>query len=153
MEKKLGPEAMLRKLAEMRKSLAGNDGKKLDAEAILQTLAEMRESLPGIAGTRRSTDAHDGRSMLPNDVPAETEEDFEYAAVIDALQSFAADVDAVAEEARARVIESALQVYYAAEELARDPANAELIQLVQKMSEAYERDFRRPIPPRKPRDE
>lgn len=42
----------------------------------------------------------------------------------------------------------ALEIYYAAEELARDPEHAELIPHVARMREAYERDYGVPIPPK-----
>jgi len=80
---------------------------KLEAEAILQKLAELRKQLPGIEDMPRSHGASDGRLMLPDDIPAETEEDFEWAAVIDGLHAFAADLSAVKERARARAIEAA----------------------------------------------
>jgi hypothetical protein len=152
MQKKLGPEALLQKLKELRKSLPPI-AEQLDAEAILQAVAEMRESLPEITGGQRSNDTHDGRSLFPEGEPAETEEDFEWAAVIDALESFADDVSAIAEHKEAKLIESLLELYYAAEEAARDPANAELLPHLQEMREAYEHDFGEPIPPRKPRKE
>ena len=41
-----------------------------------------------------------------------------------------------------------LEVYYAAEDLARDPAHAELIPHVEAMRRAHEAQYGRPIPPR-----
>ena len=79
----------------------------------------------------------------------ETAEDFEYAAVAEGLQSLADDLSAVIEQKRARLEEQALEVYYTAEELARDPEHADLIPLVERMRQAYQNDYGRPIPPRK----
>jgi len=45
------------------------------------------------------------------------------------------------------VLADALRIYYAAEELARDPANAHLIPHVEAMRRAYEHDYGVPIPP------
>jgi hypothetical protein len=151
-QKNLGPEALLQKLKELKKSLPPI-AERLDAEAILQAVAEMRESLPEIPGGRRSNDTHDGRSLFPEGGLVETEEDFEWAAVMDALERLAEDVYAVAEHKEAKLIESLLEVYYAAEEAARDPANAEFLPHLQKVRDAYEHDFGEPIPPRKPRKE
>lgn len=120
--------------------------KKVDAAKILNELAEMRKKIPYLDPPKpRST--HDGR------VDARTPEEFELIAVAEGLESLADDLHAAIERARKRALEAALQVYYAAEELAQDPANAHLVPHVQKMREAYERDFGKPIPPRPPKDE
>jgi len=42
----------------------------------------------------------------------------------------------------------AMKVYYAAEELAKDPEHAELIPHVEKMREAYSSFYGKPIPPK-----
>ena len=117
--------------------------KKVDAEKILSEIAEMRKKIPYLDPPKpRST--HDGR------VDARTAEEFELIAVAEGLESLADDLHAAIERARNQALASALQVYYAAEELAQDPANAHLIPHVQKMREAYERDFGKPIPPKPP---
>src|SRR5215203_3052886 len=92
-----------------------NDGpvQKLDAERILGMLADMRKKLPLVdEGSRQSEDA---RTRLTAGVPVETEEDFEWAAVMDGVESLARDVSAVAAQKRAEVLEMALRVYYAME--------------------------------------
>ncbi|HYK03257.1 MAG TPA: hypothetical protein VE974_15975 [Thermoanaerobaculia bacterium] len=121
--------------------------KKLDAERILGKLAEMRKSIPYIdeAPPRPRSD---GRTVLEG-IPLETAEDFEYAAVIDALESLAGDLSAVIDQKRARLEEQALEVYYTAEELARDPEHADLIPVVERLRQAYQNDHGKPIPPRK----
>jgi hypothetical protein len=155
MKKNLDAAEVLRELTELRKCIPedGRMEKTLDAETILTKLAELRKRLPGIEQPRPSSQPSDHRTLFPDGVPVETEEDFEYAAVMEALESFADDVEIVREQAAARAVESALQIYYATEDLARDPANADLIPYVQAMREAYERDFGKPIPPKKPGDE
>ena len=125
--------------------------KKLDAELILRKLAEMRRSIPFLDeapprpaedGTRTAVDG------MTAPFPMETEEDFEYAAVYEAAQSLADDLSAVIDQKRARLEEQVLEIYYAAEELARDPEHAHLIPHVEKMRAAYEHDHGCPIPPR-----
>lgn len=122
--------------------------KKLNAEQILRQLAELRKSLPHIdEAPPRPVD--EGRTTTINGFPLETAEDFEYAAVAAGLQSFADDLSAVIDQRYARLEEQALEVYYKAEELARDPAHAELIPIVERLRQAYQNDHGRPIPPRK----
>ena len=121
--------------------------KKLDAEAVLKKLAEMRKSVPYLDQLPPRSGGAEGR-MVFDDLAPRTEEEFEYAAIAAGLESLAADVSASIEYARAQATEKALQVYYAAEELARDPAHAELIPHVEKMREAYERSYGKPIPPK-----
>jgi len=120
---------------------------KVNAEAVLKKLAELRNSVPYIdqIPPRRTSD--EGRMML-DDIQPQTEEEFEYAAIAAGLESMANDVAAAIEHARAQATEQALQIYYAAEELARDPAHAELIPHVEAMRQAYERTYGKPIPPK-----
>ena len=65
------------------------------------------------------------------------------------LRSLATDVRSAIEYAHAQATEKALQVYYAAEELARDPAHADLIPHVEAMRKAYEKSYGKPIPAKK----
>lgn len=117
--------------------------KKLDAALILSRLAEMRKSIPRLEETSRrpSTDG-----ILED---CRTAEDFEYAAVADALQSMADDLHAAVDKARAEATAAALEIYYKAEELSRDPEHADLIPHVERMREAYERQFGKPVPEKK----
>lgn len=119
--------------------------KRLDAESILRQLAEIRRAMPRVAPAAPQP-ASDGRAR---GMKSGSEEDFDYAAVADALSSLAGELSAALDQAAAAATENALEVYYAAEELARDPAHAELIPHVERMRAAYERDFGRVIPPRK----
>lgn len=77
-----------------------------------------------------------------------TEEDFEYAALADGLESLTRELEAAIDYAHRLAKAKALEIYYAAEELARDPEHAELIPHVARMREAYERDYGVPIPPK-----
>ena len=62
------------------------------------------------------------------------------------LESLADDISAVVARKRAEAVEMALRVYYAAEELSHDPEHVHLIEHVEKMRAAYEREFGRAIP-------
>ena len=122
--------------------------KRLDAESILRQLAEIRRAIPRVAPTPPPP-ATDGRARDVDGMSSWSEEDFDYAAVADGLSSLAGELSAAIDHAAAAATEKALEIYYAAEELARDPAHAELIPHVERMRAAYERDFGRPVPARK----
>ncbi|HEY0141825.1 MAG TPA: hypothetical protein VGF48_13080 [Thermoanaerobaculia bacterium] len=121
--------------------------KKLDAEPILRQLAEMRKSIPYLQ-PKPPRPAIDGRAPAIDGSSHWTEEDFEYAALADGLESLAEDIRLSVDYARAQALEKALEVYYATEELSRDPEHADLIPHVEKMRAAYERDYGHPIPPK-----
>lgn len=112
--------------------------KKMDAEAILAKLTEIRRSIPRLKTKPRP----ENKSLAA----ARSLEDFENLAVIEALESLADDVHTAVEEARETAYQQALDVYYAAEELARDPEHAELISHVEAMRQAHQNSYGRPIP-------
>ena len=120
--------------------------KKLDAELVLRKLAEMRRSIPFLEQAPPRA-AGDGRMTAK--FPLETAEDFEIAAVVEGLRSFTDDLSAAVEKKRAKLEADCLEIYYAAEELSRDPEHAHLIPHVERMRAAYQKDHGRPIPPRK----
>jgi hypothetical protein len=122
--------------------------KRLDAESILRQLAEIRRAIPRVAPVPRQP-ATEGRAREVDGMSCWSEEDFDYAAVADGLSSLADELAAAVDHAAAAATEKALEIYYAAEELARDPAHAELIPHVERMRAAYERDFGRPVPGRR----
>jgi len=68
---------------------------------------------------------------------------------LDALQTLAGDMRSVIEQRAERLYRQALEVYYAAEELARDPEHAHLIEQVETMRLAHERDYGYPPPARR----
>lgn len=115
--------------------------KKFDAAPMLGLLAELRRTIPFIEqnAPRRTRES----GFVP-----QTPDEFEYAAVADGLETLADDLAAAIAKRRAAATEAALEVYYKAEELSRDPAHADLIPLVARMREAYEHDHGRPIPPK-----
>ena len=119
--------------------------KTINAEAILQTLADIRRSIPYELTPLPPQEKASPIAAAHN---AETMADFEMETVAEALEGLTAQLSAALERARAKVLADALRVYYAAEELARDPANADLIPHVEEMRRAYEKDYGVPIPPR-----
>jgi hypothetical protein len=118
---------------------------KIDVEGILNTLAAVRKQIPHLADAPpRDT---------PNAVtfPAagdDAMELFEMETLADALESFSGEVSDSIETAREKVLAGALEVYYAAEELSKDPEQAHLIPLVEQMRESYRRDYGTDIPER-----
>jgi len=120
-------------------------GKKIDAEKILQTLSVIRESIP-----QHMRRPHRVRKASSDGAfEAASLEDFELLTVADALEELSDEISDSVAYARERALEEALKIYYAAEELARDPAHANLIPHLEEMRAAYQRDFGVPIPPKK----
>jgi len=112
---------------------------RMNTEAILGKLAEIRRGIPRLSQRRRP----ESTSL----VDARTVEEFEAAAVVDAMETLAEDLRATIEDAEARAYESALDVYHAAEELARDPARAaEVLPHVESMRAAHRATYGIPIP-------
>jgi hypothetical protein len=68
--------------------------------------------------------------------------------VEEAIEALADDLSAALTRKQNAMLERALQVYYATEELSRDPKHADLIEHVEKMRAAYEEDFGKPIRPK-----
>lgn len=116
--------------------------KRMNAEAILAQLAKMRERLPVPQRPRPRAPEKTSR------VDARSVEDFEAEAVVEALESLAEDIRAIVDEKREKAFEMALDIYYKTEELSRDPENANLLEHVEKMQEAYERSYGHKIPTR-----
>jgi hypothetical protein len=127
--------------------------KRMNTQAVLAKLAEIRRSIP------RLNDAP--RPEKTSRVDAQSVEEFELAAVADALETLGEDLRATIREAEDRLYEQCLDVYYAAEELARDPEHANVIPHVEALRKAHENSYGRAIPTkeetearrRKPREE
>ena len=128
--------------------------KRMNTEAVLAKLAEIRRSIPRLNNTPRPE-----KTSRVED--AQSVEEFELTAVADALETLADDVHTTIREAEERLYEQSLDVYYAAEELARDPEHANVIPHVEAMRKAHENSYGRAIPTkeetearrRKPREE
>jgi malate synthase len=114
---------------------------KLNAEEILAKLAEIRSKIPPERLVPRKP-----RPETTSRVDARSVEDFEYAAVLEAVEGLADEVRSSVDAAREQAFEQALDIYYAAEELARDPEHANLIEQVEKMRQAYLSSYGHPIP-------
>ena len=67
---------------------------------------------------------------------------------IDALQTLADDMRSVLDRRMEALYRQALDVYYAAEELARSPEHAQLAEQVEAMRRAHEKEYGYPPPPR-----
>lgn len=121
--------------------------KKMTAAEILDELAKLRERLPEEMKRPRPPREPTSRTAFPSSGDAMA--DFEQEAIIEALQSLADDVHAGIEEKRKKMMEKALEIYYVAEELSKQPENAHLIKHVEEMQRAYQAEFGKPIPPKK----
>lgn len=114
---------------------------KFNAEQILAMLAKIREGMP--------LDKFPPAKHQPpteSDMGAQSLEDFEMLTVAEALESLAADARAVVDGANKALLENALNVYYAAEELSRDPEHPEMIPQVEAMRRAWESHYGEPVP-------
>jgi hypothetical protein len=127
---------------------------KIDAESILRQLAEIRKIIPHLddetAAAARKVLSERRKSELDRDVTSMTV--FDYLAVADGVESLATELGLVLDRVKAKLLEDALNIYYTAEELSRDGAHPELVETVEAMRKAYEKDFGKPIPP-KPQEE
>jgi len=116
---------------------------KIDVEGILNTLATVRKQIPHLADAP-PRDTASAPTLLASD--DEAMEIFEMETLADALESFAGEVSDSIEAAREKALAGALEIYYAAEELSKDPEHAHLIPLVEQMRESYRRDYGTDIP-------
>jgi hypothetical protein len=129
------------------------DPPRFNAEEILRTVAEIRTAIqrfaPDVLSKPKPEDVIPDERVLPAGVAdADTLEIFEQQAVADALQTVAEELDEALTRVNEKLYQDALAIYYAAEELARDPAHADLIPRVEEMRRAYEQSYGRPIPPK-----
>jgi hypothetical protein len=65
-----------------------------------------------------------------------------------ALESFASELSDSIETAEQQAMAGALEIYYAAEKLAKEPEHAHLVPYVEQMRAIYRRDFGTDIPER-----
>lgn len=121
--------------------------KRPDVAWLLSQLAEARKALPVSEEEHRPRSSHDGLTASDGWQPR-TEEEFEYAALMDAVETLRDDIAVVVERQNAELMAEAMEAYYVAEELARDPEHADLIPHLERIREAYKRDTGHPIPPR-----
>jgi hypothetical protein len=113
----------------------------MNTERLLAELAKVRAAMP-LHRIRRKLKPKRTSERLN----ALSMEDFELETVADALETMVEETNAVIEALEESLFEQALDIYYAAEELAREPEHAHLIEHVEKMRRSYEAEEGRPIP-------
>ena len=124
--------------------------KNVDVEGILETLSKVRRQIPQLGNTTAKAPLDDTAAMgsfLQGG--QEATELFEMETLADALESFAGELSASIEASEEKLMADALEVYYAAEALSKDPEHAHLIPYVEEMRAIYRRDFGKEIPERK----
>jgi hypothetical protein len=121
--------------------------KKIDVEGLLNTLAAARKEIPYLSAVprRETTRKTIADAPLPSDSD-EAMELFEIDTLAGALESFAMELSDAVDAAQEKAMVQAMKIYYAAEELAKDPKHAHLIPHVEQMRAAYRRDFGTDIP-------
>ncbi|HSY48860.1 MAG TPA: hypothetical protein VLC46_08620 [Thermoanaerobaculia bacterium] len=125
--------------------------KTTDVEAIIKEIGSLRARLPKTARSRAATPPLEKPGERMAFVPGDEEamKAFEMLALEDTLESLLGDVQAIIEEKREALMAKTLEIYYATEELSKDPEHAHLIPHVEQMRAAYLRDFGTEIPPKK----
>ena len=130
--------------------------KRFKAAPILEQLAAIRTAIPHHlrpATPRPRKNDEGARGTFTGGTLTEDDiETFEMEAVADGLESLMSELSESLDAAQERLAKQAMEIYYAAEELAKDPAHADLIPHVEAMREAYEKDHGHPIPPRPKKD-
>lgn len=118
---------------------------KIDVEGILNTLAAVRKQVPYLADAPTRDTAGATALLGTND---EAMEIFELETLANALEPFAGELSDSIEAAQQQAMAGALEIYYAAEKLAKDPDHAHLIPYVEQMRAVYRRDVGTDIPER-----
>ncbi|HEX3071667.1 MAG TPA: hypothetical protein VHX14_24100, partial [Thermoanaerobaculia bacterium] len=113
-----------------------------------------RQQIPQLANaaaTRPAKVPLDDMTSLSSLPPGDFEatEAFEMETLAEALESFAGELTASIEAAEEKAMAGAMEIYYAAEKLAKEPEHAHLIPYVEEMRASYRRDFGVEIPERK----
>ena len=97
---------------------------------------------------RRDTDGEGAPPVYAADEREQAMQDFEVLAVADALNTLADNIQSAIDVRMEKAYQQALDVYYAAEELARSPEHAAVLVQVEAMRRAHEATYGRPIPPK-----
>ena len=131
--------------------------KRFKAAPVLEQLAAIRAAIPRHLRPAKpkppkndegaTTGSFTGGTLTEDDI-----ETFEMEAVAEGLESLMSELSESLDAAQERLSKQAMEIYYAAEELAKDPAHADLIPHEQAMREAYEKEHGHPIPPRPKKD-
>jgi hypothetical protein len=128
----------------------------MNTERLLAELAKVRAAMPlhrirrklkpKRTSERLNTLSLNALSLNALSLNTLSMEDFELETVADALETMVEETNAVVEALEESLFAQALDIYYAAEELARDPEHAHLIEYVEKMRRSYEAEEGRPMP-------
>lgn len=119
---------------------------RVNAEEVLANLAKIRAGMP-LHRIRRPATPKPTRTRLDaRTLDVQSVEEFELEAIADALETMADDARALAAASYQSALEMALDVFYAAEELARDPAHPDLVALVENMRRVYQSEYGTAIP-------
>ncbi len=122
-----------------------------------QSAAEILRVVNAVSEAFQSTVTEEERAMLDAKHAGEPESAVYAAAsreeavtefTADALQTVADDMRLVIDQRMEHLYRQALDVYYAAEELARDPEHAHLAEQVEALRRAHENEYGYPPPPR-----
>jgi hypothetical protein len=146
--KKIDLEQITREFRELRLSLERNPDQPIHAEPILRRCAEIRETIPPEYLDPSRRPAYEGRMESELGFEPATPEEFESFIVHEAVRALVEDLGAAMAGARETARKMALRVYYAGEELARDPQHAHLIPQLEQLRLSYERDYGHPLPPK-----
>jgi hypothetical protein len=120
------------------------------AAEILRVVNEMSEAFQSTVtdAERAALDAKHAGEPEGGAYAAGSREDAMTAFTVDALQTLADDMQSVLDRRKEAAYRQALEVYYAAEKLARDPEHAHLAGQVEAMRRAHESEYGYPPPAR-----
>jgi uncharacterized membrane protein YccC len=123
----------------------------MNTERLLAELAKVRAAMPlhrirRKLRPKRTSERLNAPTLNALWLNTQSIEDFELETVAEALETMVEETGAVIEALEESLFEQALDIYYAAEELARDPEHAHLVEQVEKMRRSYEAEEGRPIP-------
>jgi hypothetical protein len=125
-------------------------GETMNAEELLQVANEastaFRSTMSKAERASIATDRADRPATIVHSTANCEDALLEFAA--EGLGELVAEMRTIIDQRMEKVYRQALEVYYAAEELARDPAHTDLIPHVEAMRRGHERDCGVPIPPR-----
>jgi len=124
--------------------------KEESAAEILRVLNDVSEAFSSTMteAERAALDAKHANDPESAAYAAGTREEAMIEFTADALQTLADDMHSVLDARKERLYRQALDVYYAAEELARDPEQAHLTEQVEAMRRAHISEYGYPPPPR-----
>jgi len=120
-----------------------------ETEDVLRALTNVRNAIPERLKDGRRHEPGDERPsqlLLADDDLDVVLEEFDEKVVLDSLEQVTAEVSSAVNVAEGRLLAHALKIYYAAEELSRDPAHSHLIPIVEGLRRTFEEEYGYPIP-------